>query len=135
MLGRSTFAAVAVLISLCQVGQAQILYGGPLYGGASAGSGGSVSCNIFNFSSAAVDITQRRIFAHNGAAVVNIFDSCNVPLGRLKSCSFGGAATAQFLQYSCRAVYSGTAPKLSGVMLIIKNNEVMQQIPMQSASQ
>ena len=130
MLGRSTFAAVAVLISLCQVGQARSLRRTALWRGIRRFRR-QRGCNIFNFSSAAVDITQRRIFAHNGAAVANIFDSCNVPLGRLKSCSFGGAATAQFLQYSCRAVYSGTTPKLSGTMLIIKNNEVMQQIPMQ----
>jgi len=131
MVGRSSFAALAVLISLCQAGQAEILYGGPLSGGASSG-GSIVSCTIFNFSSAAVDITQRRIFANSGAAVANIFDGCNVPLGRLKSCSFG-AATAELVLYSCRAVYAGNTPKLSGVMLIAKNNEVIQQIPLQSA--
>ena len=126
-----SFAALAVLISLCQAGQADILYGGPLSGGTAANLGGIVSCTIFNFSPAPVVITQRRIFAHTGAAAAHVFDTCNVPLGRFKSCSFG-ATVGVGLLYSCRALYSGT-PLLSGVMLIAKSNEVIQQIPLQTA--
>ena len=107
MAGRSSFAALAVLISLCQAGQADILYGGPLSGGTAADLGGIVSCTIFNFSPAPVVITQRRIFAHTGAAAAHVFDTCNVPLGRFKSCSFGATVGVGLLLFLSRSLIRG----------------------------
>ncbi len=133
MYGRFTFATLAVLISLCQAGQAEILSGGPLYGGASA-EGGLVTCRIFNFSNANVLISQRRVYNNTGALVALTSDSCANVLAPFKTCAFSSPITGH-LAYSCRATYGGSVQRLSGVVEIQKQSQVSHVIPMQNASQ
>src|SRR4051812_23370117 len=115
---RFAVATIAVLISLGQAGAAEVISGGPLYSGSNSGS--TVTCRIFNFSAVAVTLTQRRLYTNAGAALIPTSDDCGAPVQPLKSCSFSRIQNGNFA-YTCRAVYAGTTPRLSGVVEIERN--------------
>lgn len=133
MYGRFAVGALAVLISLCQAGQAEVIVGGPLYGGVNS-QGGTITCRIFNFSATAVTLTQRRLYSNAGTVLVPTSDDCGAALQPLKSCSFSRNIYANWA-FSCRAAYPGTTPRLSGVVEIERNFAIIDVMPMQNYAQ
>jgi hypothetical protein len=109
--------AIAALIALGGVAEADILSGGPLYGGASS-VGGVVTCRFFNTGISNVTFSSRQIWANTGSSVSLISDSCNVAIAPGKYCAYSAGITGNFA-YSCRAVINGIDNNVSGEMDIV----------------
>ena len=109
--------AIAALIALGGVAQADILSGGPLYGGAPS-IGGVVTCRFFNTGTSNVTFAHRQIWANTGSLVPLISDSCNVATAPGKYCAYSAGITGNFA-YSCRAVINGINNNVSGEMDIV----------------
>ena len=106
--------AIAALIALGGVAEADIFTGGPLYGGASS-TGGVVTCRFFNAGTSNVTFAYRQIWANTGSLVSLVSDSCNVAVGAGKYCAYSAGITGNFA-YSCRAVINGIDNNVSGEM-------------------
>jgi len=114
---RVAVTAIATLIALCGVAQADILSGGPLYAGSPAELGGTVNCRLFNPGAFAVTVSTRQIWDNTGVSVVLAFDSCSAAVAPGKYCAFGAKIAGNFA-FSCRAVVNGIDNNVSGVIEI-----------------
>jgi hypothetical protein len=127
---RSTLA-LAMIICLGGAAQAAFFGAGPAYGGRNS-VGGSVTCRVFNFGTAAVSINLRQIFDNTGAMVAVTSDSCNVSLGPAKSCAYSAPISGQ-LAFSCRLRTEGASTSLSGVLEIqTVGNTVLTTVPLRA---
>lgn len=123
------FAAAAALFGFCATAQADILAGGPAYGGP-ASIGGSVTCRLFNYGAFSVTVSNRQIWTNTGVSVAPTSDSCNVALPVGKSCAYS-AAIAGNLAYSCRAIVQGIEPRVSGVAEIqAPDHSILSAVPL-----
>jgi hypothetical protein len=114
---RVATTAIAALIALGGVAQADILSGGPLYGGSPAEINGFVNCRIFNAGGYTVTVSIRQIWDNTGASVVLLSDSCGVAVAAGKYCAYTAKITGN-LAFSCRAVTNATDNNVSGVIEI-----------------
>ena len=113
---RVTLASVMVIVGLTTAAHADIISGGPAYGGP-ASIGGAMTCRLFNAGLSSATVSFRQIYDNTGAAVALSGDSCNVTLAPTKSCAFA-AAIGGNLAFSCRAGISGNDENVSGVVEI-----------------
>jgi hypothetical protein len=114
---RVATTAIAALIALGGVAQADILSGGPLYAGSPAELNGFVNCRLFNAGVYGVTVTNRQIFDNTGASVVLFTDSCSPVVTAGKYCAYTAKITGNFA-FSCRAVTNGIDNNVSGVIEI-----------------
>ncbi len=110
---RLTQVALAGLIGLSGVAHADLLAGGPVYGGPGS-AGGQITCRIFNYGVTAVSISTRQIWSNTNVAMPFVSDTCNVALQPAQYCAFTANIPGN-LAFSCRLVATGTDVKLSGV--------------------
>ena len=112
---RFTQVALAGLIGLSGIAQADMLGGGPVYGGP-ASVGGQITCRIFNYGLSSATITARQIWNNTNPSSPEtlVADSCNVALQPTKYCAFTAFIPGN-LAFSCRVIAIGQDVKLSGV--------------------
>ena len=126
---RVTIASVMVIVGLTTVAHAEILAGGPAYGGG-ASVGGNVVCRLFNAGLSVAIVSFRQIYDNTGAATALSSDTCNVALAPTRSCAFA-AAIGGNLAFSCRAGVYGQDEKFTGVVEIQNSsNAVLTVVPM-----
>jgi hypothetical protein len=117
------------LIALTVAAKADILSGGPVYGGPTS-VGGTIVCRLFNAGFFTATITSRQIWNNAGGFTAPTADSCSAGLGPQKSCEFDAPITANFA-FSCRAFVSSTDEKVSGVAEIqAPTHAILNTIPM-----
>lgn len=110
---RLAFSTAATLIGLCGAAHADVVSGGPVYGGP-ASVGGQITCRFFNAGVFSVTLPLRQIWTNTNLLVAPVADSCNVALAPARYCAFT-ANIAGNLAYSCRAYVSGIDNNVSGV--------------------
>lgn len=126
----SALAAFAVAVGLGGAAQADMLAGGPVYGGPASISG-TVTCRVFNFGVFPVSIAVRQIFNNAGGVATLNSDSCGASLASTKSCQFSAPITGNFA-FSCRIFESGNDGNVSGVAEIqAPNHSVLNTVPLQ----
>lgn len=113
MYARLVFATAIILLMVTHGARAEMLGGGPVYGGP-VSVGGSATCRVFNFGAFSVTLPTRQIFTNTNASVPLFADSCNVPLGIGQTCAYSGAITGNFA-LSCRLIATGTDTRVSGM--------------------
>ena len=125
-----TKAVLASLIGLSGIAQADILGGGPVYGGP-ASVGGQITCRIFNYGLSSVKITTRQIWNNTNAAETLVSDMCNAALQPTKYCAFT-ASIGGNLAFSCRVVATGNDVKISGVAEVKNSSSaILNTVPLQ----
>jgi hypothetical protein len=123
-------AAFAAAVGLGAAAQADMLSGGPVYGGPASVSG-TVTCRVFNFGVFPVTIGLRQIFNNAGGLAALNSDSCGVSLASTKTCQFSAPITGNFA-FSCRIFESGNDGNVSGVAEIqAPNHSVLNTVPLQ----
>jgi hypothetical protein len=113
MYKRLTLTAIVTLIGLGTVAQAEILAGGPVYGGPSS-VGGSITCRVFNAGAFPMAIVSRQIFNNVGGQVALSSDSCSGSLQPTKTCAYAAPITGN-LAFSCRMFEEGGDDNVRGV--------------------
>lgn len=123
-------AAFAAAVGLGGSAQAEMLSGGPVYGGPASISG-TVTCRVFNFGAFPVTISLRQIWNNAGGLAALNSDSCGVSLGVTKTCQFSAPITGNFA-FSCRIFERGDDGNVSGVAEIqAPNHSVLNTVPLQ----
>ncbi len=126
---RLTLAVLATLIGLSGAAQADMLGGGPVYGGPTS-AGGQITCRIFNYGLSSVFISTRQIFTNTNVSIVPTSDTCNVALQPTKYCAFTATIPGN-LAFSCRVVATGTDVKLSGVAEVKNSSStILNSVPL-----
>ena len=126
---RLTQVALAGLIGLSGAAQADMLGGGPVYGGP-ASVGGQITCRIFNYGLSPVTITTRQIWNNTNSLQSLVSDTCNVVLQPARYCAFTASIVGNFA-FSCRVVATGTDVKLSGVAEVKNSSStVLSSVPL-----
>ena len=123
-------AAFAAAVGLGGTAQAEMMSGGPVYGGP-ASITGTVTCRVFNFGVFPVSITLRQIWNNAGGLSALNSDSCGASLASTKTCQFSAPITGNFA-YSCRIFESGNDGNVTGVAEIqASNHSVLNTVPLQ----
>jgi len=92
--------------------RAELLHGGPVYGGPAA-AGGIVTCRVFNMGPFSSTLSAAAIFDNTGASAPLTSNTCNGLVTASKYCAFS-ATVAGNLAYTCRAYSSGVQDIISG---------------------
>lgn len=126
---RVAFASAITFAGLCGVAQADIIAGGPVYGGP-AGTGGQVVCRLFNAGFLGVTVASRQIFSNTNVLMPLASDSCTAGLPPNRYCAFAANITGN-LAFSCKAVILGTDVNVRGVAEIKNSSSaVLNAVPM-----
>jgi hypothetical protein len=94
--------------------QAEVLAGGPLYGGP-ASVGGTVTCRVFNAGGGSLSLDTREIVTNTGVAITLSSDTCAVGIPPGQSCASAGQITGNFA-FSCHMFDASTDGIITGVI-------------------
>ena len=114
---RVTLALLATMIGLAGIAHAATLASGPVYGGAAThgGTGGAITCRIFNAGLTSVSITATQIWINTNSLVTPTSNTClTFPLGPEKYCAYTAPISGNFA-FMCRITAAGTDTNLRGV--------------------
>jgi hypothetical protein len=121
--------AIAALSGFAGTVQAEVLSGGPVYGG-SQSVGGTITCRVYNAGSHSVTLTPRQIWNNAGGQATLSSDTCNVSLAPNKTCAFAAPITGNFA-FSCQTSEESIDGAVRGVAEIQDSSHaVLNTVPL-----